>query len=524
MSTSQAGKVEQLYRDHAEGAVRLAYLLTGDDQQARDIGHDAFVRLAGRFQGARDPVAFSGSLRAIVVKLSRSNLRRLRTQGDLSRNRWGRAPAPKKRDVGSRDELWRALHALPQRQKTALVLRYYEDLPARQIADAMESSESAIEALLTRGREHLRTEMHVDHELAPLLVAKAEEVAPIPRTHDALRRVRARRTITAGIAGVVVVAALIGGAAVTRVVSGQDGRIFGPREQILSEGRYGFVSLRGDYPMIASGKFRGATWELSGKRVMQRGIDHVRLELAILRDGSTITGQQDVVTSDDDLTMRRLRAGELLDGADAIFGATTTGIETVAVEVADGDRTSVPAHLFTNYVSRSTVNAHYFVAFIPADDPGFVLARDGLGTDLDRKTYGGVSLAPSVIASGKQGRTLWSLQFSGRGGRACLDFSTLEQGGECYGRGEIENGGPLTMSVFKRAGVRGVVAIISATVASVHLKTAGGPAVELPWFEPPRAERRRWPLRIVAVGLEPGTKGTLIARNKAGRVIAKKRF
>jgi RNA polymerase sigma factor (sigma-70 family) len=35
------------------------------------------------------------------------------------------------------DDLWRAVSALPPRQRAVLVLRYYEDLSEQQIADAM---------------------------------------------------------------------------------------------------------------------------------------------------------------------------------------------------------------------------------------------------------------------------------------------------------------------------------------------------------------------------------------------------
>ncbi|MGH2757076.1 MAG: RNA polymerase sigma factor [Actinomycetota bacterium] len=160
MSAQPAGKLEQLYLDHIDGAVRLAYLLTGDEQQARDIGQDAFVKIAGRFHGIRDPDAFSGYLRTTVINLCRGYMRRLRTQRDyLARQSWGAPPVTKGPDVEGRDEMWQALQTLPHRQRAALVLRYYQDLSERQIADAMESSESAVKSLLSRGLEQLRAQM-----------------------------------------------------------------------------------------------------------------------------------------------------------------------------------------------------------------------------------------------------------------------------------------------------------------------------------------------------------------------------
>ena len=40
-------------------------------------------------------------------------------------------------DVGARQDLWKALGELPPRQRAALVLRYYEDLSEREIAEAL---------------------------------------------------------------------------------------------------------------------------------------------------------------------------------------------------------------------------------------------------------------------------------------------------------------------------------------------------------------------------------------------------
>jgi RNA polymerase sigma-70 factor (sigma-E family) len=155
----RTGKLEQLYAQHIASAVRLAFLITGDEQQAKDIAQDAFVKVAGRFHGLRNPAAFPAYLRTTVVNLSRGYLRRLKTQRDyLARQKRVEAIASTP-DVEGRDEMWRALQSLPARQRAALVLRYYEDMSERQIADALDSSESAVKSLLNRGLKDLRARM-----------------------------------------------------------------------------------------------------------------------------------------------------------------------------------------------------------------------------------------------------------------------------------------------------------------------------------------------------------------------------
>jgi DNA-directed RNA polymerase specialized sigma24 family protein len=49
------GRLADLYRRHAPDAVRLAWLITGNEAQAEDLAHDAFIRVAGRFGDLRDP-------------------------------------------------------------------------------------------------------------------------------------------------------------------------------------------------------------------------------------------------------------------------------------------------------------------------------------------------------------------------------------------------------------------------------------------------------------------------------------
>jgi RNA polymerase sigma factor (sigma-70 family) len=70
----------ELYRRHVPGAVRLAYLMTGDRVLAEDLAQDAFVRLTGRFAHIRNPDAFPAYLRRTVVNLVKNHYRRLKME------------------------------------------------------------------------------------------------------------------------------------------------------------------------------------------------------------------------------------------------------------------------------------------------------------------------------------------------------------------------------------------------------------------------------------------------------------
>ena len=55
-----------------------------------------------------------------------------------------------------RDQIVRAMRLLPANQRAALILHHVDGLPVREVAIAMQRSQTAIESLLSRGRERFR--------------------------------------------------------------------------------------------------------------------------------------------------------------------------------------------------------------------------------------------------------------------------------------------------------------------------------------------------------------------------------
>jgi RNA polymerase sigma-70 factor (sigma-E family) len=163
VAATDTGRLGELYLRHADDAVRLAYLLTGDRALAEDLVQDAFVRLAGRLVHLRDPDAFDAYLRRTVVNLSNSYFRRKKVERAYLERAKGevgaRAPAGLDRSLGDRDELWQAMRLLSQRQRAAIVLRFYEDLPERRVAEILRCRPGTVKSLVSRGLETLRSEI-----------------------------------------------------------------------------------------------------------------------------------------------------------------------------------------------------------------------------------------------------------------------------------------------------------------------------------------------------------------------------
>jgi RNA polymerase sigma-70 factor (sigma-E family) len=164
---TEGSTLDELYRRHAPAAVRLGYLLLQDRSVAEDIVQDAFVRLAGRLVHLRDPGAFDAYLRRTVVNLSHSYLRRKKLERAFLKREMATTERDPARWPGSsiedREVLWRALGRLSERQRVAIVLRFYEDLPEVQIAEILRCRPGTVKSLVSRGLEALSHEMRGEH-------------------------------------------------------------------------------------------------------------------------------------------------------------------------------------------------------------------------------------------------------------------------------------------------------------------------------------------------------------------------
>jgi RNA polymerase sigma-70 factor (sigma-E family) len=162
LADTDTGRLGELYLRYADDAVRLAYLLTGDRALAEDLVQDAFVRLAGRLVHLRDPGAFPAYLRKTVVNLSHSHFRRKKVERaylERARVAIGMHGRVSDGSLEDRELLWQALGRLSGRQRAAIVLRFYEDLPERQVAEILKCRPGTVKSLVSRGLETLRNEI-----------------------------------------------------------------------------------------------------------------------------------------------------------------------------------------------------------------------------------------------------------------------------------------------------------------------------------------------------------------------------
>ena len=155
------GQLEELYLRFGPGGLRLAYLLIGDHQAAEDCVQEAFARVIARLGHVRTGQAFDAYLRRTIVNLTKNGWRRRsaeRANALAGRGRTEVSPAADA-DVVDRLTMFQAIQALPIRQRTAIVLRFYEDLPEGEIAAVMRCRPGTARSLISRGMATLRAEL-----------------------------------------------------------------------------------------------------------------------------------------------------------------------------------------------------------------------------------------------------------------------------------------------------------------------------------------------------------------------------
>jgi len=146
-----------LYRAHYRSLVRLAALLLDDVGTSEEVVQDAYIRMHGAWRRIKDPDKALPYLRTTVVNLSRSRMRRRQVAQKHQPKPMPDAPSAEYGAIAGaeRDAVIAALRALPDKQREALVLRYYGDLSEVEIAAAMGVSQGAVKSHLHRGKAAL---------------------------------------------------------------------------------------------------------------------------------------------------------------------------------------------------------------------------------------------------------------------------------------------------------------------------------------------------------------------------------
>ena len=147
-------------REHTPALLRTAYLLTGNAQSAEELVQDTLVRLYpkwDRVAAADVPLAYvRRSLTNGYINYQRRAARREYPHDDVPERV---DPHDAVMQLADRDQIWNGLRFLPERQRAALVLRFFEDMTDDEAAIALDCRVGTVRSLISRGLATLRAQM-----------------------------------------------------------------------------------------------------------------------------------------------------------------------------------------------------------------------------------------------------------------------------------------------------------------------------------------------------------------------------
>jgi len=148
-----------LSRRHLPAMLGLARRILRNSADAEDVAQEAFMRVWTHAPRWRPVAQFRTWLTRVVVNLCLDRKRRaqwveLEAAGEIV------DPTPGASDQAETDErarmLANAIDQLPSRQRSAIILTYGEGMSNAQVAGVLDTSVSAVETLLIRGKQNLR--------------------------------------------------------------------------------------------------------------------------------------------------------------------------------------------------------------------------------------------------------------------------------------------------------------------------------------------------------------------------------
>jgi RNA polymerase sigma-70 factor, ECF subfamily len=161
-SRAEAATIAALYQRRFRSFIRGAYAVVGEPEAARDAVQEAFARALQERRQFRGEGTLEAWLWRIVINVAR-DLARLSRFADLSADELAELATLAADSTGVSD-LRAELRALPERQRLAVFLHYYADLPYEEVARLLDVAPGTVAASLNAARKTLRHRIEEAYE------------------------------------------------------------------------------------------------------------------------------------------------------------------------------------------------------------------------------------------------------------------------------------------------------------------------------------------------------------------------
>jgi RNA polymerase sigma-70 factor (sigma-E family) len=152
-----AQRLEALVTERGAPLLRVAVMLAGSREAGEDLLQEALVRMLAHWRAVSgDPEHY---LRRIIYHLAADGWRRHKRwqiRLGMLRSAERLMPPDELAAVDLRDALLRLLAQLPPRQRTVLVLRFFEQLDQAEVAELLGCSTGTVKSATSRGLARMR--------------------------------------------------------------------------------------------------------------------------------------------------------------------------------------------------------------------------------------------------------------------------------------------------------------------------------------------------------------------------------
>ena len=171
--------MEELMKRTQKDIFRLAYLISGSYADSEDIVQETYVQVYIKRKTIRDPRAFKSWLIRMMTRIAWRYLKKMQREQPAGENieEWQKnmmeaggnwtlekgkvesVAETVERNEEAR-ELYGAISRLPVKQRTAVILYYFEGMSTREIAEASGCLEGTVKSRLHGARRRLKEELY----------------------------------------------------------------------------------------------------------------------------------------------------------------------------------------------------------------------------------------------------------------------------------------------------------------------------------------------------------------------------
>lgn len=143
-----------LIREQKEYLYRTAYLYSGNEEDALKIVQETVLRAFRSIRNLKDPAVFRTWITRILINVSKDYYKREQRYEAAA----GLRIPQEKEGISSEErmDLYSAIGSLPEKYRTVVILRYFDELKLEEIAYITGIPRGTVSVWLTRARQELR--------------------------------------------------------------------------------------------------------------------------------------------------------------------------------------------------------------------------------------------------------------------------------------------------------------------------------------------------------------------------------